>query len=128
MKDDKNKEAMRSAAPGPEDEAFIDAVTSTLDKAEDDLDPEIRSALTRARTKAVYGESKTNRVWLGLPALGAAMAAIFLFAVLPGKEQQAPRQAELIADLELLSAEEDLELYEDLEFYVWLAKEPDHAG
>ena len=90
------------------------------------LDGQTRSRLTQARFRALEElaqpkRSSWNRTWM--PA--GAVAAVAMLSVLLWQGQQiSPTDTEfrvaVVTDLEILLAEEELEMIEELEFYAWL--------
>ena len=107
-------------------------VRGALDTSADDLDMVTAARLHAARRRAL--ERAGRRRWLPgwapllLPA-GATAALVTLLAGAPAPEPAAPaepvRVAEVVRDLDLLTAGESLDLYQDLEFYRWLPDSPD---
>ncbi len=109
--------------------------TELLRDGTDSLDASTRSRLNRARQAAL--NEIPNRAKRGLkPAwalAGAAALAILVIGVWrtapqpPDFATELPAMADVSAlpasDLELLMAEENLDMLEDLEFYSWLAAE-----
>jgi hypothetical protein len=112
------------------DRAFEAHTKTTFDASVDALDAATRSRLTQARARALEelagrrGLSWSPR-WL-VPAGAAAAAALAAWLVLVGPEPaDEPLQAADFGDLELLLAEEDLEMIEELDFYAWLEEQPE---
>lgn len=85
----------------------------------DDIDGATRSRLTQARHRALDAlptrRAKTLR-WL--PA-GAVAAAVVMAWVLVGSDPSGVSQPEAV-ELEILMAEDELEMFEELEFYAWI--------
>lgn len=109
---------------GPGEDKFVHAAKRLLDESVTELDGATLSRLAQARNRALERRAGRARLWrpLSMTAMGAAMAAVVLalFVTLrPGGE---PDTA-LVADLELVTAEESVEFFEDMEFYEWLAEE-----
>jgi hypothetical protein len=110
----------------PPQEAFAARLGQRLRDSADELDAQTRSRLNQARQAALQ-EIRPRRAWLGAPALaGLATAAVAIIAVSlwqPASQAPQPLVPAGIesADLELLMAEESLDMLEDLEFYTWLA-------
>ena len=110
----------------PEQEAFAARLGQRLRDSADEFDAQTRSRLNQAR-QAALKEIRPRSAWRGAPALaGLATAAVAIIAVsLWQPATQTPQS--LVppgieeADLELLMAEESLDMLEDLEFYTWLA-------
>lgn len=103
---------------------FEDKTQSVLRDSAEHLDGHTRSRLTQARHAALaeIERHRSQRVrWL-LPA-GAAAAAVLAVFLLQGRIAVAPVTTEPVAaveDIELMTAEDSLEMYENLEFYAWL--------
>lgn len=109
---------------GQREDKFVEVAKRLLDESVADLDGATLSRLARARNRALERRTGWGRLWRPLPmaGLGAAMAAavLVLFVTLrPGGELDTT----LVADLELVTAEESVEFFEDMEFYEWLAAE-----
>ena len=110
-----------------EQEAFEARLAKRLRDSADGLDGQTRSRLNQAR-QAALDELRPKPVWRGGPVLtGAATAAVavvafFLLQPAPDTAQPLVPAGIEEADLELLMAEESLDMLEDLEFYTWLAE------
>jgi hypothetical protein len=106
------------------DDAFESRMVQRLRDSADTLDAATRSRLNRAR-QAALNELSPHPAWKRGPALaGAMIAAVAVIAVLmwrPGTDLPEPPAGLDAPDLELLMADENLEMLEDLEFYTWLA-------
>lgn len=104
----------------------IDCITRELDAAVDELDELTLVRLRAARKQALADASKPKSVWGGrrwlVPAAG--LAATCLLVILVGLQWWNPEttQSTLLAaqDMDIMMAQDDLELYSDLEFYRWL--------
>jgi hypothetical protein len=118
-----------------EHEEFKERSAEVLRVGTQKLSGHVRSRLTQARHAAVEEarRSRALRQWLAWVPAGALAAALviavvmltgqpaqqdFPVAVVPGAEQSA------MDDLELLAGNESFELLEDLEFYEWLDAAP----
>ena len=103
---------------------FEDNVKKNLAAGAGRVDQRTRDELARRRRLALdAGEKTASRHWLWLPAGVAAAALVAVWTVWPmlgdqGLPVAAVDENEL--DMEILLAEESLELFEDLEFYEWL--------
>jgi hypothetical protein len=91
------------------------------------IDPKDSARLAAARRKAVLEGRPMGPVRWMLPAGAAAAVAAGLIIGLPDSDPDYP---ELVAtdaaeDMELLLADESLEMLEELDFYLWLDVEPD---
>ncbi|MDJ0926390.1 MAG: hypothetical protein QNJ73_01975 [Gammaproteobacteria bacterium] len=93
----------------------------------EDLDAATRSKLNRARQAALDELSSARRLtplWGVLTAAAVGAIAISLWRAAP--DPTAPGEiptATTTPELEVIFAEENLDMLEDLEFYVWLAAE-----
>jgi len=110
----------------PEQEAFAARLGQRLRDSADEFDAQTRSRLNQAR-QAALEEIRPRSAWLRAPALaGLATAAVAIIAVSlwqPASQAPQPLVTPGIedTDLELLMAEESLDMLDDLEFYTWLA-------
>lgn len=110
----------------PGDAEFAARVADRLRESVDSLDAQTRSRLNQAR-QAALEEMVPRPAWRRSPWLtGAVTAAVALVAVVMwrplgnGPQPMAPATLDA-PDLELLMADENLDMLEDLEFYTWLA-------
>jgi len=106
-----------------------------FDESLREIDAATRSRLTQARYRALQEltPSRARRSswhWSFAPA--GALAAAALVALLLWQSEPATEptlQAAAAADLEILLAEEELEMLdEELEFYAWLEEQPEFAA
>ncbi len=80
------------------------------------LDGATRSRLAQARARALERQERPATFWPWLSAGAvAAVAGVTAVAVLQTRDATLP-----LEDLDVLMADESLELLEDLEFYLWL--------
>lgn len=111
-------------------DAVARAARNLLEERAQNMDADTRRRLAAARRSALQAR-REPRSWLPGPPLawggGLAMAASLAVVLFSGVWQQPVEPA--VADLELLTADEQLEFYEDLEFAAWLAEEsvPDQS-
>ena len=110
--------------------------TRVLDAEADRLDDGTRARLLQARLLAVAAAERRRGTvfdvihawrWLtkgGLAITAATVAAIAVWLAQP-HPSHLPKSAD---DVEIVAAQDQLELYEDLEFYRWLANGGDPAG
>lgn len=89
------------------------------------VDDRTASRLVQARSAAVEEMRNRNRLWRSWMPLGGVAAAAVAVLVWSGGLHRShmadPTQVRApFEDLELMIAEENLELIEDLEFYAWL--------
>ncbi|MDP1651091.1 MAG: hypothetical protein Q8L56_00025 [Rhodocyclaceae bacterium] len=114
-------------SPGPArsgDDEFAGAAGRMLRDSADDLDAATAARLKRGRQAALdqWRERRPGRAWL-VPAVSAAVVGAVVVALWTGQgvEPVAPAPAiESVADMDLLLAEDNLEMLEDLDFYAWL--------
>jgi hypothetical protein len=107
--------------------AFDDSVAA--------LDAATRSQLTQARYRALEERKPARRrgwQWSLVPAGTLAAAALAVWLTVgqgPPAIEDAGLQVAALSDLEVLLAEEDLEMLdEELDFYGWLEEQPEFAG
>lgn len=113
-----------------EQDKFLAQCRAVFDRGVQDLDAATLSRLTRARQRALSRLDRParryRRGWL--PAAAATLIAILAAVLLWSRPQPpAPPVAANVEDMEILLADEELELYSELEFYAWLEENP-HAG
>lgn len=125
MSDEKDTSAVHMSAFERETKRVFDESVARLDAA-------TRSRLTQARYRALEERKATrSRGWgFTLVPAGtlAATALLAWFIVQPGVVVDDALQV-AVDDLEVLLAEEDLEMLdEDLEFYGWLEEQPEFAS
>ncbi len=102
---------------------FEEAARQVLRQDAENIDAATASRLNRARQAALAELGGRPSAWLGgwQPALGAAAVAGLALALWVGREPAAPpTAADPALALEVLLADENLEMIEDLEFYDWL--------
>ncbi|VAX11363.1 hypothetical protein MNBD_GAMMA25-1588 [hydrothermal vent metagenome] len=102
-------------------------IRATLDVSVDNLDPDISRRLQQAR-HAVLETTAKPRMPFWQPAGAFALASILLLSVLVWPDRQNMPEPAALADLELITADDSLQLYEDLDFYQWLLESDTHAG
>jgi len=111
------------------DSEFEERAKQLFDESVDRLDARTRSKLTQARYRALEqltapAGSVWRRPWA--PA-GAAAAALTVLLVLwldaPERTVNGTFDMAATSDLELLLAEEELEMIQELEFYAWLEEQ-----
>ena len=112
--------------------AFERKTKRVFDESVAGLDAATRSRLTQARYRALEERKPTTRSrgwgFTLVPAgtlAATALLALFLVVQRPGDDAL---QGTSVDDLEILLAEEDLEMLdEDLDFYGWLEEQPEFA-
>ena len=122
------------------DEHFVEQAGRMLRDGAQALDASTRSRLNRNRQKALLElrERSPMRRWIAdqwVPAVGAAMVALLVAGLWFGVGMQTPgelnsRQITVspansgdLSDLDVLLADESLEMIEELEFYLWMDAE-----
>jgi hypothetical protein len=122
------------------DEHFVEQAGRMLRDGAQALDASTRSRLNRNRQKALLElrERSPMRRWIAdqwVPAVGAAMVALlvaglwFGVGLQTGRETNsrqttvAPTDPGELLDLDMLLADESLEMIEELEFYLWMDAE-----
>ena len=113
-----------------DERAFEARTQAAFDASVGALDAATKSRLTQARVRALDElpgslRKRWSPRWL-VPAGAAAAVALAAWLVLvPRPQPEEPMQIAALGDLELLLAEEDLELIEELDFYAWLEEQPE---
>ncbi len=122
------------------DEHFVEQAGRMLRDGAQALDASTRSRLNRNRQKALLElrERSPMRRWIAdqwVPAVGAAMVALLVAGLWFGVSMQtgretnsrqttvAPTDPGELLDLDVLLADESLEMIEELEFYLWMDAE-----
>lgn len=109
-------------------DAFVLRVKQVLDEGNAHLDAHVRSRLTRARHAALEQARPKKPFWMHwmhqwAPAAGLAAAALLAVLVWPGAHDPIGGNTvkhEAAYDLEIVLAEENLDLFENLDFYEWV--------
>jgi len=107
------------------DKKITDISKSALDEQAECLKSETQHRLRLAREKALEQSSKSswNDIltwkWLSGAGAGVALASVIAFMIVPNLQTDTNSLSPL-DDLELLTAEVDMDLVDDLEFYQWL--------
>jgi hypothetical protein len=122
------------------DEHFVEQAGRMLRDGAQALDASTRSRLNQNRQKALLElrERSPMRRWIAdqwVPAVGAAMVALLVAGLWFGVGTQtgretnsrqttvAPTDPGELLDLDVLLADESLEMIEELEFYLWMDAE-----
>jgi hypothetical protein len=104
---------------------FLKHSKKLLDDSVDSLDAATLSGLNQARQKALGSRRSNvfsgNRAGLAFASLAVAVLAILLWTATP--DQPSAELAQQYEDIDILTADADLELLEDLEFVSWLLEE-----
>lgn len=113
--------------------AFERETKRVFDESVAGLDAATRSRLTQARYRALeeLKPQRSRRLWFTLVPAGtlAATALLAWVIVQPRVVVDEGLRVASVDDLEILLAEEDLEMLdEDLEFYGWLEEQPEFAS
>ncbi len=109
------------------DDKLNDWIRHTLDSTVDHLDPSINRCLQQARHAALKTSAKPHRPFWQ-PAGALLLASILLLAVFIWPKRQNMPEPVALADLELITTGDSLQLYENLDFYQWLLERDSHAG
>ncbi len=110
---------------------FEKNIKSMLDESTDDLSPEISRRLQQARYAALE-KAKPRSIWIFYP---QAMTAMFAIAVISlsllfnfNDSELSNTELAMESDIEMLTANESLDLMEDLEFIQWLVESEEYAS
>lgn len=107
------------------DDALAKAAGELLRRSAEDIDAATASRLNRARQAALAEMPRQRRggPWL-VPALSTAAVGALAIGLWLNRGAELPAPAapavESAADMDLLLADDSLEMLEDLEFYAWL--------
>ncbi|WP_455201366.1 hypothetical protein [Kaarinaea lacus] len=112
-----------------DEQLFLTAAKSTLEKQVDQIDDQLKARLAAARRQAVDGCSTKPSVstgfsnWImpagGLAIVGAALLVAVTLWTMPVEQNLEP--VAVLEDINLLTGSEDIDFYQELEFYEWLA-------
>lgn len=112
---------------GRDEAAFVERARELLDEGNARLDAATVSRLNQARHAALDARGRRSGRWFGLMPVGqwasvagAAAAVVLAVIVWPGATTVPVDGGLLFEDLEIVMAEENLEMFEDLEFFEWL--------
>jgi len=116
--------------PDNKERAFLQHSKKMLDDSVDSLDAATLSRLNQARQKALDSRVMNTRrgiFFLATPT-GAVFASFFVAVVVillwtTVPQQQPAELAQQYEDIDMLTADADLDLLEDLEFVSWLVEE-----
>jgi hypothetical protein len=113
-----------------ENRDFETRLQHLLREEAESLDARTRSRLTRARHRAIaaLADEPAWRLGMWLPAGTAAAAVLAValwFAAMESPERGVGTAAATLEDLDILTAEDSLDLIENWEFYRWIEDEPD---
>ena len=109
--------------PNNED-AFLSQVKDQLNRGSDTLDKEVVARLRRARYEALHSKPKHIPGLWPISGLATACTALLVVAIWWERpvEPVPNGTAQIVEDVEVLTATDQLDFYEDLEFYGWLAE------
>lgn len=107
------------------EEAAAEQAKRLFDDSVERLDAATLSRLNRQRHRALAGlDAPASARWQRwLPATGVAAAVAMALLVWQQEGPQTLPPTEAATDLDILLAEEELEMLEELEFYAWLEAE-----
>jgi len=106
-------------------EKFLNDTKTALDNQAESLNSETQHRLRMAREKALAQEGKSSWSdslswkWLSGTGAGVALASVIAFMIVPNLSSNTDSLSPF-DDLELLTAEVDMDLVDALEFYQWL--------
>lgn len=108
--------------------AFLDAAKTALDKQHDAIDAATQTALRNIRHQAInHAKSKPARNWSLLspyPAMVAmTISVVAISAMLTINLTNKIDELPTLDDMALISSTDDINFYQDLEFYQWLDAE-----
>lgn len=106
------------------EEKMVARIREALEESTEQLDPGIRSRLTRMRHDAVaQRRAKRQRRIIWRYAAGALATAAVAGWIFLGPSMQTAQEHALAAmdDMDLLASGESFEIYEEIEFYSWLS-------
>lgn len=111
-----------------DEKLFTDRLKHVLDEQAALLDSKTLNRLRQARLQAVNRvEHKHRQYWK--PVTAFALSALLLLAIVFWPQQPGiDNFTTSIEDLDLLVADDSLQLYEELEFYQWLLVSETDAG
>ena len=106
------------------EQQFVNRIRDRLDHSVDKLDTVTLSRLKAARLTALESRNK-QPVWQNKMVLATAMSITLLAGI--WLIQKPVSQDLPMDDMQILTANDDLELYRDLEFYQWLEYQSDQS-
>ena len=110
------------------DDKWLNRAREELTQQSESFDAATLSKLTQARHAALDAVERPRRTrWLLAPALASALAIVAVVGLWNPRTElpttPIPSTADVVSDIDVLVAEEELELLADLEFYLWLETE-----
>ncbi|MCO7222827.1 DUF3619 family protein [Pleionea sp. CnH1-48] len=111
-----------------QDDELVKQIAQQLDDSTESLDYATQLKLQRIRQQALQvspKESMVKRFWQPMSAflVTASLAAVVVFNTQQTTAPTSNHQTEILEDIELLAADEELEFIQNLEFYEWLDKD-----
>ena len=110
---------------------FEKKAKALLDESLDDVSPDIARRLQQARYAALE-KAKPRSIWLFYPQAISAVLAIAVISVVLlfnfDENQLHNTELAMAADIEMLTANESLDLLDDLEFMEWLLETEEYAS
>ena len=98
---------------------FINLARDSFESGVQELDRDTLSALAALRAHALARRPAPHRQWFLVPAAAIIFIGLTI-TIYNTLLSPASRQAPVQNGIELMSAQEGLELYDDIEFYEWL--------
>lgn len=115
------------------EETFVRSIVRGLDDEVDRLPAAVVGRLRDGRVRAIgvpQGRVDRSRIvprWITAGGFATAAVLVAAVSIWYGGDRSSAQVGNL-DELEIASAQEQLELYEDLDFYRWLADQPGQGG
>lgn len=110
-----------------DDSKLKNRIRNMLDASLEDLDPDVCRRLQQARHTALETSTKAHMPFWQ-PAGALLLVSVMLLIIFIWPERQNLPEPVTLADVELMTADDSLQLYEDLDFYQWLLENDSNAG
>jgi regulator of protease activity HflC (stomatin/prohibitin superfamily) len=111
---------------------ILEHIRSELDREAENLNAKTAARLRRIRQAALEHDMPVyQRLWktFRLPAMAAAAAAIVaVMATIHFQDATLLDEKLAVADMEMMSTGDQLDLFDDLDFYYWLAETKNNTG
>lgn len=110
-----------------DDKQFVKNAKTALNQQLDSLDRQTLSQIRQATEAALRAQDKPTWLsikWVTGAGAGLALAAVITLMIVP---QLTSGKLSPLDDLDLLSAEADMDLYTQLDFYQWLDESLDES-
>jgi hypothetical protein len=109
------------------------AARKVFEQSVGELDGATRSKLTQARHRAMAELEQPPALfgWLpqaALATLAAAAVGVWVFSGSGSGSDGELTETAVVADIEILLSDDELEFYEELDFYAWLESQPEFNG